>query len=220
MGHLERLGLLDLLERIAQGIVAVVGPHCEVVIHDFSDLEHSAVVVAGNVSGRSPGAPVSDLEFTSDELDFDTPDKLNHRIQLESRELQSSAIWIRDNDGTPVGAVCVNIDYFELNQAYAILDRYSSSVRRNPNLAVDATLATNLDDLIKNSVSAYLHQEGISSIDAMTHEEKQRLVEVVEDRGLFKIRGAAKGLAELLNISRASIYNYRANAKEKTESET
>jgi len=61
MTHLERLGLLDILKHLAEGIVAVVGPHCEVVVHDFSDLEHSAVVVAGNVSGREPGAPVPDL---------------------------------------------------------------------------------------------------------------------------------------------------------------
>jgi predicted transcriptional regulator YheO len=36
MNHLERLGLLDILKRLAEGIVAVVGPHCEVVVHDFS----------------------------------------------------------------------------------------------------------------------------------------------------------------------------------------
>lgn len=217
MSHLERLGLLDILERLAHGIVAVIGPHCEVVIHDFSDLEHSAVVVAGNVSGRSPGAPISDLDFASNELDFDTPDQLNYGIEIDSRQLQSSMIWIRDHDGTPVGAICINIDYFDLNQAFAFLDRYSAPVRKGPDRGVQVTLAKNMDDLIKNAVSEYLHQEGISDIEAMTQDDKQRLVETVEERGLFKIRGSSKRLANLLNISRASIYNYRANAKEKLE---
>ena len=97
MTHLERLGLLDILKRLAEGIVAVVGPHCEVVVHDFSNLEHSAVVVAGNVSGREPGAPVPDLDFISTKLDRDTPDQLNYRIKIDSRELQSSTIWLRDS---------------------------------------------------------------------------------------------------------------------------
>jgi len=35
--------MFDRLGRIAEGVVAVMGPHCEVVIHDFSDLEHSLV---------------------------------------------------------------------------------------------------------------------------------------------------------------------------------
>jgi predicted transcriptional regulator YheO len=219
MSHLERLGLLDLLERIAKGIVAAVGPHCEVVIHDFSDLEHSAVVVAGNVSGRIPGAPVSDLDFVSNELDIYTPDQLNYRIEVDSRQLQSSMIWIRDHDGTPVGAICINIDYFELNQAYTILDRYTAQARKDANQGVQVTIAKNMDDLIRHVVSDYLRQEGISAVEAMTQDDKQRLVEAVEKRCLFKIRGASKHLADLLNISRASIYNYRANVKEKSESE-
>ena len=82
MNRIERLGLLDILKRLAEGIVAVVSPHCEVVVHDFIDVEHSAVVVEGNVSGRKPGAPVPDLNFVSTELDRDTPDQLNYRIKL------------------------------------------------------------------------------------------------------------------------------------------
>ncbi|NJL27059.1 MAG: hypothetical protein HC897_03830 [Thermoanaerobaculia bacterium] len=48
--------LVDILRRLAEGIVAVIGPFCEVVVHDFGDLEHSVVVIAGDVTGRRPGA--------------------------------------------------------------------------------------------------------------------------------------------------------------------
>ena len=82
MSHLERLGLVNLLERIAEGLVAVVGPHCEVVIHDFYDLEHSAIVIIGDVSGRKTGAPVPDLDYTSNELNIDTSDQFNYRIKI------------------------------------------------------------------------------------------------------------------------------------------
>jgi predicted transcriptional regulator YheO len=214
MSHLERLGLKDLLERMARGIVAVVGPHCEVVIHDFSDLEHSAVVVIGNVSGRKPGAPIPDLEFVSNELDIDTPDQLNYRIKIGEKELQSSTIWIRDSDDTPIGAICINVDYDELNQASKILERYIAPSKQIPALVVQDTWAKDLDELISLSVTAYLRQQNIPQIENMTQEEKLELVEVVEKKGLFKIRGAAQRLAEILNVTRASIYNYRASVKE------
>jgi predicted transcriptional regulator YheO len=42
-------------------------------------------------------------------------------------------------------------------------------------------------------------------------EDKRRLIEAVEERGLFKLRGAVSRLAEILNVSRASIYNYRGS---------
>lgn len=215
MSNLEQLGLLDLLERLAEGIVAVVGPHCEVVVHDFSDLEHSAAVVAGNVSGRRPGAPVPDLEFISGDLGIDTPDQLNYRIKVGSRELQSSTVWVRDDDGTPVGAICINLDYFELSQAYNILDRLIAPTRKKPELTIQDTWAKDLDELINLSVASYLRNNRIASVDEMTQDEKLRLVETVEENGLFKVRGAASLLAEILNVSRASIYNYRANVKER-----
>jgi predicted transcriptional regulator YheO len=206
---------LDLFERLAEGIVAVVGPHCEVVVHDFSDLEHSAVIVVGNVSGRRPGAPVPDLDFISDELSGDTPDQLNYRIQVGSRELQSSTIWIRDDDGTPIGAICINLDYFELNQAFNILGRFTEPARKTPELTIQDTWAKDMDELINLSVSTYLRENQISSIEVMTQEDKRQLIAAVEERGLFKLRGAANHLAEILDVSRASIYNYRTSAKEK-----
>ena len=67
MTSLDRIGLFSVLGRIAEGVVAVIGSHCEIVIHDFSDLEHSAVAVFGGVSGREPGAPVPDLDFISND---------------------------------------------------------------------------------------------------------------------------------------------------------
>jgi predicted transcriptional regulator YheO len=218
MSHLERLGLLNLLERMAEGIVAVVGPHCEVVIHDFSNLEHSAKVIIGEVSGRKPGAPVPDLEFVSNELDENTPDQLNYRIKVGSKELQSSTIWIKDDHGTPVGAICINIDYAELNQASKILDRFIAPIKKTPDLVVQDTWARDLDELINLSVTTHLRQKDIPQIEDLTQDEKLNLIEVVEKQGLFKIRGAAKRLAEILNVTRASIYNYRASVKEKKSS--
>lgn len=215
MSNLENLGLLELLGRLAEGIVAVVGPHCEVVVHDFSNLEHSAVIVKGNVSGRGPGAPVPDIEFISSGLKADASDEFNYRIKIGSRELQSSTIWVRDDDGIPVGAVCINLDFFELNQAYNVLDRLTAQTRKEPELTVEDTWAKDVDDLIRLSVVAYIRQAGIPNIEAMTHKNKLQLIKKVDERGFFKIRGATSRLAEILNVSRASIYNYRAKLDEK-----
>ncbi len=220
MTQLDRLGLLDILKRLAEGIVAVVGPHCEVVVHDFSDLEHSAVVVAGNVSGREPGAPIPDLDFISTELNSGTPDQLNYRIKIDSRELQSSTIWIRDADGTSIGAVCVNVDYSGLLQARTLLEHLSAPAREVPRLVVRDTLAKNLDELIEHSVSAFLRRNEIPRIEMLSQEDKLHLMAEIEKHGLFQLRGAAQRLADMLNVSRASIYNYRASIRDDNHKST
>jgi predicted transcriptional regulator YheO len=70
-----------------------------------------------------------------------------------------------------------------------------------------------MDDLIDLSVADFLHQENISSVDQMSSDDKLRLVYSLEERGLFKVRGAVNRVADLLNVSRATVYNYRATIK-------
>lgn len=205
--------LLDMLKRLAEGIVAVVGPHCEVVIHDFADLEHSVVAIAGNVTGRRPGAPVPDLSFTAGELDRDIADQINYHSRLGPRNLQSSTIWIRDSEGTPIGAVCINVDYSELLQVRDLIEKLTGPPRDSSEFIVSDTFARDVDELIDLSVANFLHEEELTGVEAMRQEDKVRLIQVLEKRGLFQIRGAVNRVAELLNVSRASIYNYRTSLK-------
>lgn len=205
--------LVDMLRRLADGIVAVVGPHCEVVIHDFGDLEHSVVAIAGDVTGRKPGAPVPDLAFTSADLNCHTPDQINYCSRLGSRDLRSSTIWLRDADSRPIGAVCINVDYSDIIQVRELIDKMAGPAREAPELVVSDTFARDTDELIDAAVSAFLRQEDIPGIQAMSYEDKLRLIQAVEARGLFRIRGAVNRVADLLNVSRASVYNYRSSLK-------
>jgi predicted transcriptional regulator YheO len=193
--------------------VAVVGPHCEVVVHDFSDLEHSVVAIAGNVTGRRSGAPVPDLSFAAEELNREALDQVNYCSRIGSRELQSSTIWIRAADGSPIGAVCINVDYSGLAQARDFLDKLAAATRTVSDLVVSDTFARDMDNLMDLSVANFLRREAIPSVEAMSYEDKLRLIELVEQRGLFRIRGAVNRLADLLNVSRASIYNYRSSLR-------
>ena len=218
MSHLDQPWFLDTLERLAEGIVAVVGPHCEVVVHDFCDPEHSVVLIAGDVTDRRVGAPVPDLSFISGELDRDTPDQLNYRARIGSHHLQSSTIWIRDTGGTPIGAVCINVDYSDLIHARDLLDKLATSTRNVSDLVVTDTFAKDVGDLIELSISEFLRQEDIESVEAMGYKDKLRLIQALEERGLFKIRRAVNRVADLLDVSRATIYNYRSNLKNEVTS--
>jgi predicted transcriptional regulator YheO len=182
-------------------------------VHDFSDPEHSVVAIAGDVTHRQPGAPVPDLSFISGELDKDTPDQLNYQIKINEHTLQSSTIWIRDPEGNPIGAICINVDYEDLREARALLDKMTTSTSNVPGLVISNTFAKDLDNLIELSAREYLLQRNLSNIDMLSLEEKLDMVDLFEKRGLFQIRGSVKRVADLLKVSRASVYNYRSNLK-------
>lgn len=191
----------------------MVGSHCEVVIHDLSDPEHSVVSIAGDLTGRSVGAPVPDLSFISGQLSQDTPDQLNYCATIEDQHLQSTTVWIKDQDGEPVGAVCINMDYSALIQARQLIDQLIQSTQQVSDLTVRDTFARDLDHLIELSVTQFVAEKGINGVRELQTEDKLALMETLENRGLFRIRGAVNKVAALLNISRSSIYNYRSSVR-------
>ncbi|MCE1253968.1 MAG: helix-turn-helix transcriptional regulator [Anaerolineae bacterium] len=207
--------LMDLLGRVARAIVAVVGSSCEVVIHDFSDLEHSAVMIVGDISGRQPGAPVPDLEFVADSQNDESPDQLNYKIVINDQQYQSSTLWVRNPQGHIIGAMCINMDYSKYTRMQGLLEELTSVLRTSDSRVVTNSFAKNLDDLLARVVNQYTQQHKISSVESMSLQEKMDMIQIVEKNGLFKLRGASQRLAEMLNVSRASIYNYRAGAMEK-----
>jgi predicted transcriptional regulator YheO len=210
---MDKTALFDLLEQIADGIVAIVGPHCEVVIHDFSDLEHSLVHISGNLTGRREGAPISDLDYVPTDQDDIVENIYNFKGRIAGRELQFSTIWIRDSNGIPIGSFGINIDYSGLNQVQELLNVFSTSSQMAVLQDISDELPKDLDELITVSIQRVRSQEDPHGVSAMSNEEKKRIVKGLDEQGVFKLRGAVNKIAEMLDISRASVYNYRSQRK-------
>jgi len=210
--------LFDFLQRLADGIVAVVGPHCEVVVHDFRNLERSVIAVSGDLTGRQPGAPVADLAFAQEGLSHEFRDAINYRSVSSGRTFQSSTVYFKDSSGEIIGAVCINVDYSSILQANKVLEMLVAPVRAESGLVVEDTFAKDLDDLIELAIAQYLRQKGLAGLEEIGREDKLALVQILRERGLFKIRGAVDHLAALLGVSRATIYNYLGTiSREKVE---
>jgi predicted transcriptional regulator YheO len=207
----KELPYIDLLKRLADGIVAVIGPHSEVVIHDFSDLEHSVVWISGNLTGRRLGAPVPDINFISDHLESNTPDQLNYIATIGFRNFQSSTVWIRDDEDTIIGAICINIDYSCLLQAKELLEKLATSMNKVSGFTVTNTFAKDIDELVNQSIIEYIKLSGCPDIQKMNRENKVDLIRYLENKGLFQIRGSVDIVSSLLHVSRGSIYNYRSD---------
>src|SRR5208282_6935738 len=88
------------------------GPHCEVVLHDFSLPQGTIVKIRnGYLSGRRVGGPITDFGLQMIRRlreDSRAPVlQLNYTSRgKDGRELKSSSMIIRDN-GRNVGALCI-----------------------------------------------------------------------------------------------------------------
>lgn len=205
---------------------AALGASTEVALHDFTDLEHSLVkVVNGHVSGRSQGAPATDLarKIVAGELPVDAHYVTDYvSMTADGRPLQSSSFLIREGDEV-VGMICINIDpkpFRDLEDALGVfMEAYrhgGSEEYQAPDLSVvrqayssssAETLSLGSETGVAGMVSAILAGMGKtpSELDQALRIE---VIRQLEAGGAFLIKGAAADVAQALHISAPSVYRY------------
>ena len=57
----EKEFILNILKQVADAVVKTFGRNCEVAVHDLSNLRKSLIHIAGDVTKRKPGAPITDM---------------------------------------------------------------------------------------------------------------------------------------------------------------
>ncbi len=93
----ENHSIFENMKRVADGIVSTFGRNCEVAIHDLSDLNHSLIYMAGSVTGRSRGAPITDLVLQALRREGEgIRDMANYRARTgDGKTLKSSSTFIK-----------------------------------------------------------------------------------------------------------------------------
>ncbi|MGI6871488.1 aminotransferase class V-fold PLP-dependent enzyme [Amycolatopsis sp. 3B14] len=183
--------VLSALVPAVSGLAAMLGPGNEVVLHDLSKLPDSIVAIAGGITGREPGGPMTDLLLglvrrgtTHDLTNYEThgPD---------GRPIRSSTIFLRDPDGVAIGCLCVN-----------------SEVTQGPASEVRAeSFPPDVDSLQRFLVDRAVAQAGIP-VGLMKKKHKAAVVRELDEAGFFLIKDAVDFLAGELEVTRYTIYNY------------
>ena len=205
----ERDLIFSNAKAIADTMVETFGRHCEIVIHDLSDPSHSVVHVAGTVTNRQVGAPVTDLGLRMLREAKDGMDRVcGWRNALkDGRTLKSSVSFLRDSTGEIIGLFCVNFDITEFLDSMALV---GEMIRTRGELGGSEDKES--FSLTVNETIASISEQAITEIGkqpaTMTTEDKIQVVRNAERRGLFLIKGAIDYIADRLSISKFTVYNY------------
>ena len=205
----------------------MLGPDYEVALHDLGRKQASLVaIVNGQISGRSVGAPLTNMamQLIAEKTYLTQNWKLNYRgISASGKILRCSTLFIKDEHGALSGLLCINFDdsrYRELSEKVFRLchpDDYASN-----NIAIYATplplntqeggeqQETFYDSISSAADDALLAVVNSTQIptDRLTQDEKMKIIHLLEQRGIFMLKGAIPVVAERLSCSQASIYRY------------
>lgn len=191
--------------QLATALHQLLGPMCEVVVHDFTDLEHSIVHIEGNVTHRTIGGSATDLILECVAQGNTDQDLYGYATSLPGgRMMKSSTIFLRDSRARAIGALCVNLDVTDLVAARNALN---ALVHTKDEGRTSETFSDNIFDTVQSMLTETLYETG-RSLHAMSREDKIELIHRLEARGLFQMKKAVPIVADLLGLSRATVYNY------------
>jgi predicted transcriptional regulator YheO len=200
----SRARTFALCRQLAAVVAQTFGNVCEVVVHDFADLEHSIVHIEGDVTSRTVGDGPTNLllqAIRDGRTEQDQYGYIGHT--LDNKTLRSSSAFLRDNDGTVYGAFCINVDTTSLAQ----LDTWLGQMLRNTRAEVSETFTSNLGEALEVLMAEAVLEIGVP-IAQMNRLQKIRFVHALQRKGAFEIKKAVTDVAEKLGVSRFTVYNY------------
>lgn len=213
----EKERLFSNLGQVADALAAQFAPFCEVVIHDLSHPDDSIVHIAGDITGRCIGGPMTDFVLGLLEQDDNPDDVVGYTAHApDGKTLKSSTIFIRGEEGLPVGVFCINFDLSPLLSAgreLAQLTKAATSIEVNKSFSAD--VPNLLQEMIHKSLQRVLNCNHVSELnDGIGKEERRKVIADLEAQGAFRIRKATSIVAELFEVSRYTIYKDRNAVEE------
>jgi predicted transcriptional regulator YheO len=191
---------------VADAITALFQPFVEAVVHDMRT--DQVVYVANPLSPRSVGDPseMSEVGFTAETHVIGPYEKIN----WDGRRLKSISVVLRDNAGVPAGLLCINADVTEFETVQRMLHGFL----RVPEPQAQAPVRFHDDWHAKlNQFVADWTGQRNTRLERLTREQRQELIQTLHETGAFQAPRAAAYVAQLLGISRATVYSQLARCK-------
>jgi predicted transcriptional regulator YheO len=199
---------LEALFPIASGIAETFGKNAEVVVHDLGQPENSLIFMAGNITGRKLGAPLTNLVLEAIKKSGDNASNLigYQSTTKDGKMLKCSTIFVRDDQGKIIGCFCINLDITDFLTCQKILEYHTRTDNQVENNTQEE-FYNDVNDAMGGIVQSVLNNYPIP-VKLMEKEDKLQIVKRLDEKGVFLVKGAIDHVATILGVSRYTIYNY------------
>ncbi len=199
--------LCDICECIARQF----GEDCEVVLHDLTKPYENTVVAIwnGHVTGRKVGDGGTDAGLAILRGTANPKDEYCYiNTAPNGHILKSTSKYFVDENGKVVGSLCINYDITNLMKGQIAIEKFTSK-----NESRDEIFTGNVDEILEILMEKAVESTG-KTIDVLDKEDKVEIIKYLDEKGAFLIKKSAERVAEYLDISRFTVYNYLNETKE------
>jgi predicted transcriptional regulator YheO len=193
------------------GLADYLGDGYELVLHSLEDLKHSVIyIINGHYTGRKEGAPITDLALSMlDEISKGQNDSITYFSKNKKSEpLKSATIAIRGENNRVIGLLCIN---FYMNTSFCdIIGSFMPKNVQNINYIMKENFAENSDELIESIVEKVKNQVYMDQ-SISTANKNKAIISMLGNYGIFNIKDSVVKIADLLNISKNTVYMHLRN---------
>lgn len=186
---------------IGEVICNLLFPHAEVVLHDLKTKCIAAIF--NNFSKRKAGDESLLHEEHIGELPAVFP--VYFKTNWDGRRIKSVTATLKNQKSIPIGLLCINLDVSKWEEMGHFLLQWTHNIEKQTQ--PELLFKDDWRERINTYVSKYLKKEGLS-LKTLDKKKKKNLVHALHREGAFSAKNAAHYIADVLDISRATIYNY------------
>ena len=202
--------IINSYTKTIKDLAKLFGTNCEFVVHSLENLEKCVIAIEnGHISGRSLGAPITNLALEMVHKSKNKEDILPYYSKgLDNNTLNCITTPIYNQDKL-IGLMCVN---FNLDMKISDLIKVFSSddpisAEGQETEIFSASVENMMVDLLQKVERNVLLDNNIP------HQDKNKtIIYNLDEKGFFRLRGSTELLAEHLKISPHTIY---ANLRKK-----
>ncbi len=191
---------------LAEGIAETFGPNCETLIHDLGVPAHPILKICNNeVSGREVGS-TEDIYGGEIEAGEERPliksDYVNHLAITKKGKKVKTSTWVMEGENFRFG-FGINYDFSSLEDVGRVLDAFT---RVNSDLG-EAISDDNKGNQLEVMVKACVDSMG-KKVEDMTRQDRLEVIRKLKAMHVFRFQKAVPYVAEVLAVSRYSVYKY------------
>lgn len=189
----------------------ILGPDTELVLYDTKTMKASCVMHPLD-EDMVAGSAMRSLErsFLENKVYEENDYIVNYRaLSKRKNKLKSATLFIKDGDGSLTGILTVNMNVdklIELRDVLNVIVSGKGEVEKKPQQFYDS-FEISVEGMVKNSIQAEVCRYGVEPV-RLSHQEKMDIVRILDEKGIFLVKGAIAELAAVLETTETSIYRY------------
>lgn len=200
------ISILKAMDNVVDGIAVMYGEHTEVLLHSLDVDNPSIIKIAnGNITGRSVGAPITNLALLKLKSGQDISDSYLTQ-SANGKNLRSITTIIRNDKNQAIGLLCINSDMDAPLQS-VLRTMMPDSLTPPPVFKSPEVFARNIDEALNSSIDNAKNDVYANSQISPSQKSRETINQLY-DLGIFELKDSVHITASRLNISVHSIYRY------------